>query len=90
MDETTDASLVSSELVLIVSLGKGGSGMGFIVSFTPSELVSTGPVALLVPLELGADGGSGIALICSFGIGGGGAADDESSSFTTTRLLWCE
>lgn len=97
MDETTAASLLSRELVFMVSFGNGGSGIGLIVSLTPSELVSTGPLELLFPLELGtvaAAGGSGIALMCSFGIVGGVVVvveDVDSSSFvTTTRLLWCE
>lgn len=48
----------------MVSFGSGGSGMGLIVSLTPSELVSTGPED--VPDDdpkLGAAVGSGIALM---------------------------
>lgn len=89
VDDTTDTSLLSKEFVLMVSLGSGGSGMGLIVSLTPSELVSTGPDVIPEPLELGvALGGSCIALMCSFGIAGG--AEDAESSSLASRLLWCE
>lgn len=47
----------------MVSFGSGGSGMGLIVSFTPSELVSTGPDGVPDELELGDAAGSGIALM---------------------------
>lgn len=47
-----------------MSFGKGGSGMGLIVSLTPSELVSTGPDDVPEEPELGEDAaGSGIALM---------------------------
>lgn len=87
VDETTEASLVSSVLVLMVSFGSGGSGIGLIVNLTPSELVKTGPEFVLVPLEPGVGISSGIALMCIFGIEG--ELNDVSSSLTS-RLLWCE
>lgn len=68
----------------MVSFGRGGSGIGLMVSLTPSELVSTGPEDVPDDPELGDAVGSGIALMCSLGMAGG------SSSLVTNRLLWCE
>lgn len=91
VEDTNETSFVSSELVLMVSFGRGGSGIGLMVSLTPSELVSTGQLGTLA-LLFGTTVGSGFALMCSFGIAGGFDDDDdeESSSLATTnRLLRC-
>lgn len=92
VEDTNEASFESSELVLMVSFGRGGSGIGLMVSLTPSELVSTGQLGTLA-LLFGTTVGSGFALMCSFGIAGGFDDDDddeESSSLATTnRLLRC-
>lgn len=83
VDDTREASLDSSELVLMVSLGRGGSGIGLMVSLTPSELVRTGTL-------LGTTAGSGFALMCSFGIAGGfeDCDEDESSSLAIRLFRW--
>lgn len=56
VDDTSEASLDSNELVLMVSLGRGGSGIGLMVNLTPSELVRTGTL-------FGTTAGSGFALM---------------------------
>lgn len=71
VEETKEASFESSELVLMVSFGNGGSGIGLMVNLTPSELVKTGQLGVLALFELGTTVGSGFALMCSFGIAGG-------------------
>lgn len=70
VEDTSEASFESSELVLMVSFGNGGSGMGLMVNLTPSELVSTGQLGTPELLELGTTVGSGLALMCSLGIAG--------------------
>lgn len=47
----------------MVSFGNGGSGMGLMVSLTPSELVSTGTEDVPDEPELGDAVVSGIALM---------------------------
>lgn len=83
VDDTSEASLDSSELVLMVSLGRGGSGIGLMVNLTPSELVKTGTL-------FGTTAGSGFALMCSFGIAGGfeDCDEDESSSLAIRLFRW--
>lgn len=85
VDETNEASFVSNELVLMVSLGRGGSGIGLMVNLTPSELVKTGQLAAL----FGTTVGSGFALMCSFGIAGGfeDCDEEDESSSLANRLF---
>lgn len=92
VEETSEASLASNEIVLMVSFGSGGSGIGLMVNFTPSELVKTGQFVAPV-----ATTGSGLALMCNLGIAGGfdddddeDEDDDDESSSLAIRLLWCE
>lgn len=86
VEDTSEASLDSNELVLMVSLGRGGSGIGLMVSLTPSELVRTGWLAAL----FGTTAGSGFALMCSLGMAGGfeDCDEDESSSLAIRLFRW--
>lgn len=92
VEETNEASCESKELVLMVSFGNGGSGIGLMVNLTPSELVKTGQLGTPALSEIGTTVGSGFALMCSFGIAGGfeDDEDEESSSLAANRLLMCE